>query len=1580
MRRFLLGPIIALCMAGAMPRLGLASGSAPLPPVKMVSAGEPEFEYFDRTHGLQSTQLFDIRSDPHGFIWLGGDRGIHRFDGHTFFDLDRDPTRPDTLESRFNYLLAPSNDAVWIVAPNTTLQVLDASTGKLTKLAVRGARLNDIEWLEADAQGRFWYLNPDGVVRVERSGAATRVGPPGLAMTLSPERSRVFVIYPERAIAIDTAAPSKIAQSLALPKQFQGPVNAMTADADGLWVAVDRGIWRIHWASGSAQFVQMPVPMSLTTGLVRANDGALWFGGYDSGLYRYDPERGTLSVAHHDPNDLRSLRPGSITGITLDRSNNLWVAMGGAGLARLRLSQTPPAHYRIKGGLKICSLGEIDRRRLVMGLCPGGIVEVDRQTGEQRPLAASIPLPDRSRAIISDKEGGLWISSLREGLLHWRPDGSTSRYFLKGRENRHLFISGIYVDDRKRVWVSHLRGLALLDREAQELRSVGGDRFYIVNDVSGGPNGSLWLGTVNGLVNFHPDTGRIRRFEHKPNDPTTLSDNDVVQAYTDKDGRLWVATRAGLNRLFTGRDGRPAFKRYGLTEGLPDITASAVTNDAQGGLWVGTYRGIARWDPQTDRFQSYLPADGIPDSDIYPKAMLRSADGSLYLGTWTGLWRIDPQTIRLAAPVPVVLSSYEVGGRATINLQGRNLSPIKAQYSDSHVAFRIAVLGDARRLSYRLDGLEDGWHDMPSDLRVSFYRLPPGHYRLQIRQLQRDGRWGRPELSLPIEITPPLWRTRWAYLLYSIAAIALLVGIGRAFVAWRHRALREQLKESNARLSVALHAAGFGTWAWDVSTDDTELDVHASKILGVPAGAQPAENVFARIHPDDLDHIRDVIAGALRDDVPVAFEFRLADADYDQQCRWIEGHAVPYRRPGKSAYVIGVNRDATQRKRELLELEQSKHDAQLATEAKGRFLAMMSHEIRTPINGVIGMVELLFETPLNQEQQQLLGVCKDSAYVLLTIINDILDFSKIEADKLQLDYTPLSLRRLTESVAESLRGQAAQKGTDLDVFVAADVPRRVLGDRVRVRQILTNLIGNAVKFTEKGGVRVYVSASHAGNGNDGRHPIRFDIIDTGIGMDRRTLDSLFQPFQQADASTTRHFGGTGLGLTIVQHLATLMGGRIECDSAVASGSRFSVIIPMESIGFAERKEHPLPDAYALALCESAERATLLRDLCADIGVPIEVFASLEELLGRIDLAENTGAGSAQRRLILLDKGYVEDLDALLRPLRRQSTAARLPLIVVRADFQRKMPIDEPGITVVSGSPLTSGALLRGMQEALGLASPIVPAVAAEPGADMAAPGNRQAEAQILLAEDNATNRDVITRQLQRLGYGCDVATDGEQAWELLQAQPDRYRLLLTDCHMPRLDGYDLTERIRRAEAASGRPPLNIVAITANALLGEGERCLALGMNAYLAKPLQMPDLKRILERMLPQVGAPAPADASSQPPRTGADFAALAQLVGNDEAKLQRLLGVFADSTLADLEHWHRARDSGDLDTLRKLAHKLKSGYRQLGEDTAASALEALEQHSGAATEFYARADYALLEMQRTLERVQAYRSRVASE
>jgi PAS domain S-box-containing protein len=770
-----------------------------------------------------------------------------------------------------------------------------------------------------------------------------------------------------------------------------------------------------------------------------------------------------------------------------------------------------------------------------------------------------------------------------------------------------------------------------------------------------------------------------------------------------------------------------------------------------------------------------------------------------------------------------------------------------------------------------------------------------------------------------------------------------------------------ELEQSRIDLDMALRSGKLGVWRSefrDIGEADTgddpglddpiEWDANVRRIYGLDLD-EPAtrRHFFDALHPQDRDRVLARIGEAGQRGSDYSDRFRIIRRD--GQVAWIAVDATVVTRAdtvsGGHRWMTGIARDITEEETLKEDLRQKAHEAQMAVEAKARFLAMMSHEIRTPLNGVVGMIELLTETPLSAEQQHMLKTCKDSAFVLLTVINDILDFSKIEAGKLELDLAPLSPRRLVEGVGEALGVHASQRGIDLDVFVAPEVPRRIVGDRVRLRQILTNLVGNAIKFTQRGGVLVTVSVEpHAGQGDGVR--LRFDVHDSGIGMDPEVARTLFQPFQQADAATTRRFGGTGLGLSIVKHLAELMDGTVECESWPMRGSRFSVVIPFALATSSERDwGYSIAGVRVHALMKNPWRRRILGDYLSQFEAGVEFFDDPERLFDHARHAH----GADRPDVVVLDRDWsVSERAGTRRRFSETPELASLPFVVVRSSEAVQSELI-PDAVLVYGNPLTRGNVIQGIAVALGRASPVVPAVVAEaidrPAQEVSHDEEESSGRLILLAEDNPTNREVIAHQLQRLGYACDIADDGQQAWEMLQAGRARYALLLTDCHMPRLDGYQLTQRIRDDERERGAPQLPIIAITANALRGEGERCMALGMDGYLPKPLQLRELRRTLQEFLP----PAPAGTSASVPAAvrGIRFPALEEVLGGDAARVRRVLEAFERSTQADGRELDAARMAGDWQRVRYLAHKLKSGCRQLGEEATAQALETVEHGAG---------------------------------
>ena len=698
-----------------------------------------------------------------------------------------------------------------------------------------------------------------------------------------------------------------------------------------------------------------------------------------------------------------------------------------------------------------------------------------------------------------------------------------------------------------------------------------------------------------------------------------------------------------------------------------------------------------------------------------------------------------------------------------------------------------------------------------------------------------------------------------------------------------------------------------------------------------------AQLLLESVHPEDVRIVRSELRRALQTDTTFSCTYRV---NHGSELRWLSTTAVPQAQDSGEFVWNGVIMDVTTVKEAELklakyaqELAQVAAQSEAATKVKSEFLATMSHEIRTPINGVIGMTSLLLESPLSAEQRDWADTIRGSGEALLCVINDVLDFSKIEAGKLDLEAHPFELRSLLEESLELVAGMAHRKRLEICALVEDDVPPYVLGDPARLRQILLNLLSNAIKFTDTGEV---ILSAQLGEYIADTSRIRFEVRDTGIGIADETRARLFQSFSQADSSTTRRYGGTGLGLAISKRLVDLMGGEIGVDSAIGSGSAFWFTVPLrtvESVPSVASLES-LRGKRILVVDDNRTNRSILKKQIGNAGMNVTVADNGAEALA---LLENASARGASFDLGVLDL-HMPAMNGLVltREIRSREAISAMPLVILTSDRDPEEAAEARLLRVGSFlvKPVRQASLLKAIAEMFGETC----------ASEQSAPVDEQTKlrGRVLVAEDNPTNQKVIVMRLTRLGCVVDVANDGLEAVEA--SGSTAYDLILMDCQMPVMDGFQATQAIRE----QGGSHVPIVALTANAMEGERERCLEAGMDDYLAKPVRPADLTDKLRRWLGTESVPAP-----QVSETSMGSQVRAQLDAFiDELKesqtapedIDSLLLIVIESTPPVLRRLAESIERREEQPACFAAHSLKGSFATIGLRELAQAVALVEE------------------------------------
>lgn len=764
-----------------------------------------------------------------------------------------------------------------------------------------------------------------------------------------------------------------------------------------------------------------------------------------------------------------------------------------------------------------------------------------------------------------------------------------------------------------------------------------------------------------------------------------------------------------------------------------------------------------------------------------------------------------------------------------------------------------------------------------------------------------------------------------------------------------------QLSESQVRFEQLFNSINDAVLVFTVSNEGIPgyfIDTNdiACQLFGYSA------EEFRRLTPLDIEFPEN--SGEL----PEAFRQLLLDRRcvVERRLRGKLGHSIPMEISsqcillGNQLTVLATMRDTTERQRVLQEIQQARNAAEAASRAKSEFLANMSHEIRTPINGILGMTDLALDTNLDTEQRDYLLAVKYSVDSLLNVIYDILDFSKIEAGKLDLDSIDFDLHTVIASTLKPLALRAHEKRLEMICDIADDVPGALIGDPGRLRQILVNLVGNAIKFTEAGGVEIEVNVADR---TEGEVWLQFRVLDTGIGIPSDKQTKIFEAFSQADNSTTRRYGGTGLGLTISAQLVEMMGGCLTVRSEAGHGSSFSFTIrlaihseckPSTQAAISE----VLVGMNVLVVDDNATNCRILHNTLIRWGMKSTIVDGGRAALDALQRAADTGDRFG---LVLLD-GMMPEMDgfelaAKIGENAEYSTATVMMLTSLnqRGDTARCRQL---GIAACLVKPISQSDLLRAILEALKLTpkNPLKPPVQPTPIIE-------RKQLQILLAEDNLINQSIVIRMLHKRRHSVAVVGNGREAVALIAERT--FDLVLMDVQMPEVSGLEAAMQIRAAELATGNH-LPIIAMTAHAMKGDRERCLAAGMDEYVTKPVRPDELWKAIECVTSFPGFPPERPAQSS--EIALNRSELLDLVDGDLDFLRELIETFATDCPRSLASIYDSISRRDADGLSRAAHTFKGAALNFGHSRASKEAEKLERLSTELDFASADVSYAALE------------------
>jgi len=1437
------------------------------------------FSHISLEDGLSQNNVQAILQDSTGYMWFATESGLNRYDGYNIHTYGRERGNPNGL----------ANDFIWAIKEDGDRNLW---------LATRGGGV--VRWnRESDSFTSFRHE-------------------PGNPQSLASDEIRTLIV-----------------------------------NADGtLWVGTrDRGVDLLDPRTGQAQHFQHDAnnTRSLSNNMVYAlhvdSLGHLWVG-TDGGINRLSTNSDTFVRYQNDPQDDQSLSSDKVRTIFEDGSDVLWIGTSEGGLNRFNKATATFSHFRHDANEStslsndhVRVIFEDDAYRLWVGTADG-LNLLDRAAGtfdryHHTPADRQSLNDSYINSMYQDRSGLLWIGTRSAGVSKWNPRSWSLGHY-KQPWLSDTDISSFASDGQGALWVGTVgAGVARIDESTETVERylhVPDNKASISDDkvmsLLIDREGLLWIGTMSGGLNrMDRKTGDIRTYRHDDEDPGSLGADGVMAIFEDLEGQLWVGTYGGGVSVFDKET--ESFKHYvhnpNDSTSLSDQRASSILQDRNGAIWIGTFGGgLNLFDTATETFQQFHnnPDDptSLADDTIY--ALHMDDDGNIWIGTAGG---------GLDLVIRPTSGSGDIQFRNFSKSDGLPNNVIYGIQSDSSNRLWLSTnYGLARfdtetqniKTFHRGDGLQGEEFNYAA------------HHRAADGKLYFGGANGfnafYPDRVVESDHSPDIVLTSFQKFDQPVFAGVPYDQLTQFDLDYQDDVVNFEFAALDftkpLQNTYTYMLEGFDKGWIDLGVlhrvTYTNLDAgnYVFRVNALTSDGIPANNGFSI--PVNVTSAPWATGWAY-----------LLYASTTLMMLWSVWRFQRRRMQRDAEYSRMLEQDVALRTEQL---EERNQELKVASNAKSNFLARMSHEIRTPMNGILGMTHLLEATDLNSKQERFIQTVKRSSESLLNIINDVLDFSKIEAGQFELDEVEFDVSDLVDETVELFSGAAAENGLELMCSTPPGRQIAAIGDPMRLRQILVNLLGNAIKFTRDGEVVVRYMLVSA-DSNDVH--LRFEVTDTGVGIQQDNLSLIFDSFSQEDASTSRRFGGTGLGLAICKQLVEMMGGEIGVESEPGQGSCFWFTLTLKKAGagwLSRVVSQRLANLSVMVVDNNGTNAGIVAGYLAAMGIDVESVASGRDAIKRL---ETTGPASSFD-LVVLD-AHVGDMDALAaaQKIKASDKIQRIKIVLLSsaaADFDDEQ-CRNAGIDECLPKPIRQSMLYECLLM-----------LTASTGSLASRKILRKAKAnqfepltgRVLLVEDNSVNQAVALGMLEEIGCETVVVANGQEAVD--QCLNEDFDIVLMDCEMPVMDGFTATAAIR--DSANDRREVPIIAVTANAISGDRERCIAAGMQDYISKPISPEKLHGTLKKWLRRSGENGTAHRTLEPIDTASlDNIGKLQGIGGDKM-VKKVVSLYLSSSSKLVKDLRTRLLQGDAEAVRQAAHALKSCSQTVGASALATLSQELEE------------------------------------